>query len=98
MARKINSRNEFRYKKMDKASRHPVYIYAKIGNKLKYVGITHSNITDGIENIPLIKNPNPKDKRKSYMRPYSRLDHKTSFGKKQKGWKLHPEDKKKIPK
>ena len=29
------------------------------------------------------------------MRPYSRLDHKTLF-KKQKGWKLHPEDKKKT--
>jgi hypothetical protein len=32
------------------------------------------------------------------MRTYSRLNHKTSFEKKQKGWKLHPEDKKKIPK
>jgi hypothetical protein len=29
------------------------------------------------------------------MRPYSRLGHQTSFEKKQKGWKLHPEDKKK---
>lgn len=97
MARKINSRNEFRTHNSEQSANHPVYIYAKVGKKFKFVGITHSNITNGMNNIPLTKNPNPKDKIPAYFRPFWDDDHYARFGKKKKGWSLHPDDKQKIP-
>ena len=53
---KESKKDEFR---KEKETGHPAYIYAKIGNKFKYIGITHSKITEGMENIKLDKNPNP---------------------------------------
>ena len=97
MAKNIIRKNEFRIHNSKESGYHPTYIYAKKGKKFIFVGITHSDITDGIENIPLIKNPNPKDKRKAYFRSFWDSGHYTSFGKKKKGWVLHPDDKNKIP-
>ena len=87
------SRNEFRdYKK----SGHPTYIYQRVGKEFRFVGITHSAITSGMKNIPLDKNPNPADSRKSYFRPEARKDKATSFGEIKRGWKLSPSDKEKV--
>ena len=47
-------------KKVDKYG-HPTYVYAKIGDDYKYIGITHSPITKGVRNIKLEVNPDPKD-------------------------------------
>ena len=97
MARKVRPRDEFRSNNADKGG-HPAYIYAQIGDQYKFVGITHAKITDNIENIPLDQNPNPKDKRKAYMRPINKKQNRGSFGKKKKGWRMSESDKKKVPK
>ena len=97
MKKKIK-KNEFRIHNSKVDGHHPSYIYAKVGKKYIFVGITHAEITDGMKNIPLSKNPNPKDKTPSYFRPYSDDDHISSFGKKKKGWSIPYEDKLKIPK
>lgn len=96
--KKAKSKNEFRTHNSNKNKNHPTFIFAKVGKKYKFVGITHAEITDGMKNIPLLKNPNPKDKKPSYFRPFFDDDYISSFGKKKKGWKLYPEDKLKIPK
>lgn len=95
---KVKSKNEFRIHNSKKSGYHPTYIFAKKGNKLKFVGITHADITNGIKNIPLETNPNPKDKTPSFFRPFYDESHYSSFGKKKKGWKLNPKDRLKVPK
>lgn len=97
MGKKIRSRDEFRTNNAKK-EKHPAYIFAQIGDDYRFVGITHADITDGIKNIPLEKNPNPKDSRKAYMRPFSGRQNRGSFGSKKKGWRMSEKDKKKIPK
>lgn len=75
---KETKKNEFR---KNKASGHPAYIYAKVGNDYKFIGITHSSITDGVKNIKLDKNPDPKDKRKANARkPLSASNLNKFFG------------------
>ena len=92
---KESKKDEFR---KEKETGHPAYIYAKIGNKFKYIGITHSKITDGVENIKLDKNPNPNDIKESYIRPYSQQKSVNKFKKVLIGWFLSKSDKKKIDK
>lgn len=60
-----------------KINGHPSYIYAEIDNEYKYIGITHANFTQGLRNKKLKFNPNNKDSRKSYARPFSTHDKKT---------------------
>ena len=92
---KESKKDEFR---KEKETGHPAYIYAKIGNKFKYIGITHAKITDGMENIKLDKNPNPKDQKESYIRPYSQQKSVNKFKKVLIGWFLSKSDKDKIDK
>jgi len=92
-----SSKSEFR-KNYGKGKGHPAYIYAKIGNDYKYLGLTHSDITKGVKNIKLDKNPNPLDKRSAYVRPKAEKEKTRNFGKKLKGWKFTKEDKQKINK
>lgn len=88
-------KDEFR---INKENRHPAYIYAKIGNEFKYIGITHAEITQGIRNIRLDKNPNPEDKKTAYARPKAEKAKINEFRQKEKGWKLFKKDKQKIEK
>ncbi len=88
--------DEFRRNNNKKGRGHPAYIYAKIGDEFKFIGITHAEITDNMKNIPLDANPNPNDPSKSYALPRSEKAHKASFGAKLKGWKLSDRDKEKI--
>ena len=89
-------RNHFRSNNSKKVRGHPTYIYKKVGNKFYYIGLTHSEITQGSKNIKLEKNPNPFDDKDSYIRPFSSEDEISKFGKKKKGWKLSKLDKKKV--
>ena len=91
-------RNEFRKNNTKKYKGHPTYIYAQIGDEFLFVGITHSEITNGVKNIKLDKNPNPKDKKNAYFRPFTDKMGKSSFGKKLKGWTISENDKNKIKK
>lgn len=75
---------------------HPTYIYAKEGDEFKYIGITHSRIVKGIENIELEKNPNPEDTRPSYIRPNTEKDKQTKFGRKLPNWHFSNDDKGKV--
>lgn len=88
-------RDEFR---RNKKTQHPAYIYAKVGNEYKFIGITHSEITEGIANIKLDKNPNPKDKKTAYARNKIEKGKTNDFKAKEKDWRLSKSDKKKIEK
>ena len=82
-----------------KVNGHPSYIYAEIGDEYKYIGITHSNITQGLRNKKIKFNPNLNDTRPSYARPFSTHDKKSKFKKKKlKGYKVHKADKKTFSK
>lgn len=90
MANKRKRNPEFRF---NRVTNHPTYIYAKDGRNYKYIGLTHAKITQGTENIPLSKNPNPKDPRSSYARPFADRKPISTFGKKLDGWSLADADK-----
>ena len=90
-------RNEIRFHKTligkrNIKMRHPAYIWRERGNVYDYHGITHSKNVDGKDFVPLRENPNPKDKRKAFYNPNSESDIKSSFGRKEKKWKLNPLD------
>ena len=87
--------NEFR---KNKDTRHPAYIYARVGNEYKYIGLTHSPITNNVKNIKLEKNPNPLDTKTAYFRPKSELGRVNRFKKKETGWFFTKKDKEKINK
>lgn len=88
-------KGEFR---TNKKTGHPSYIYVKVGSRYKYIGITHAEITDGVKNIKLDKNPNPNDSRVSYARPTPAEDKTKNFKEKKAGWELSSSDKKKVRK
>ena len=92
---KESKRSEFR---KNKTTEHPAYIFAKIGNKYKYIGLTHSEITDGVRNIKLDKNPNPKDKSTAYARTKTEQARTNDFKQKEKAWKFSKSDKEEINK
>ncbi len=97
-----NSRRikEFRYhivmvttkSKKVKKIRHPAYAFLEKGNLFIYVNITHSKQVDNIELIELRKNPRPKDKKKSYRSKVFRQDTKDTFGERERGWHIDPQD------
>lgn len=90
----VEARDEFR---THKKNGHPSYIYAKVNGKYKYIGITHSKITNGVKNIELEQNPNPNDKEKAYARTMAKKDKVKKFKVKPlAGWKMSERDKKKI--
>ena len=94
----FNKRSEFRMNGNKGAKGHPAYIYQKVGDSYKFIGITHSPITQRVRNIKLDKNPNPYDTQDSYARPKPGIGKISRFGKKKKGWKLSKTDKKKMRK
>lgn len=101
MGKKKNN-NSFRkgFRKLDnkEVRGHPTYIYEKIGKEYKYLGLTHSSITDNVKNIKLEKNPNPKDSTTSYIRPKSGQANRSEFGKRLSSWKFSDQDKKRVEK
>ena len=92
------SRNEFRKKNGKDGRGHPTYVYARQGDDYFYIGLTHAKITKGVKNIPLEKNPNPKDKRAAFFRLQAEKNNRASFGKKLHGWSFSDNDKEKIKK
>lgn len=80
----------------NKKNSHPAYIYEKVGNRYKYIGLTHSPTTQGVRNIKLEKNPNPNDNRDSYARPKSETGATHEWKKPEATWKLSKQDKEKL--
>ena len=60
------------------------------GDNYIYIGLTHSPISQGVKNIKLNVNPNPHDSKDSYVKPKPNKDKKSTFGKREKGWRIHP--------
>lgn len=76
---------------------HPSVIIGSNNKEYAFYGITHSSTTKKRKNHAMNHNPNPKDKRKSYLRS------KSDFGKKKqfytprgRKWFIDPSDKRMI--
>ena len=100
----IKRKKEFRFHSVElpnkigikRRIRHPAFVFLEKGNIFVYVTITHSNNVKDVVVIKLRKNPNPKDSRNSYRVIEIREDTKDRFGRREKGWKIDPEDEKDI--
>ena len=89
---------EFRKHNSKKGGGHPAYIYRKEGDKYIYIGLTHSPISQGVKNVKLNVNPNPDDSKDQYAKPKPDKDKKSTFGKREKGWKFDFSDEEIIEK
>lgn len=92
---KRQSRNEFR---KHKPSGHPTYIYEKVGNKYRFLGITHGPVTRGMKNIKLEHSPDPDDEKDTYVKPIAETDRSNRFGEVKRGWKLSDNDQREVEK
>lgn len=97
--RRRNKNKQYIFKKRIRGygKGHPAFIYEKVGNEYKYIGLTTSErikFKNGVEiiTIKLINNPNPDSKEISYVMPYSEQRPITHFGKKFKNWKFSFKD------
>ncbi len=95
MAKEIK-KNEFRKNNSRDGQGHPAYIFAQKGKKFIYIGITHAEITDKMDNIPLEKNPEPGNTSQACIKPNPEEEHRSSFGAKLNGWFFSDKDKKKV--
>ena len=75
---------------------HPAYVYDKKDGKYRFVGITQSNKTNGVANIPFDKNPEPSNNKPAYLRPEPMSLPTGVRNDKLKGWKFTDADKKKV--
>lgn len=71
---------------------HPTYVFLEKGNVYIYVSLTHSKKVENYILIKLKRNPNPKDKKDSYIISEVKEDTKDRFRRKEKGWKIDSED------
>jgi len=94
--KRIISINDFKRLNNKEGHGHPTYIFAKIGKVYKYIGITHAEITKGMRNIKLDKNPDPNDVRNSYLHSKTSEASKDDFGKSLEGWRFCENDYKKV--
>lgn len=86
----------FRKFKNGKFTGHPQYVYDEKGQKYLIIGITESPETNGVANIPLDVNPEPKNTNPAYIRPKPDSVEKGARNIKLKGWKFAGSDKPKI--
>ena len=94
--KKIQNRSEFR---KNKKSGHPAYIYAKVGNDFVYLGLTHSDVTQGVKNIKLEHSPDPYSNDVVFIRSSSEKLRTNKFSKQTyKNWSFTENDQKKINK
>ena len=94
--KKAKYASEFRKIYNKEMKGHPTYIYAKVGEKFHFIGITHAEITRSVKNIKLDKNPNPKDISSSYIRPMTNAAKSKFFGRILKFWKFSNNDISKV--
>lgn len=77
-------------------TRHPSYVYGEDNKNFKIVGITKSAKTNGIDNIPLEKNPDRENEKKAYARLQPMKIKKGVRNKKMPNLKLRSEKDKKT--
>ena len=67
--RKYKPRNEFRRNQSPSSNWHFDYVFGETETHYKSLGLTtHPSREDKIPHYPLTKNPNPNDKRQSFLR------------------------------
>lgn len=71
-----------------------MYVFGEDGKDFLVLGITRSSETNGILNIPLTKNPEPKNEERAYLRPKIMRVSKGVENEVQKGWHFSNADKK----
>ncbi len=90
-SRKYIPRNEFRYNKSPVASGHPHYVFGETDTKYKSMGLTHNPDEAGTK-VPLLKNPNPKDTEKSYLKTNVTTAKKDYYSAPLPGWHFDKRD------
>lgn len=76
--------------------KHPAYIYEEEGKDYKYLSLTHSKYTYGVENHKLKINPKKGDDKVAYVHKKTYKSKKSSFGSVLKGWKFGKSDKEDV--
>lgn len=77
---------------------HPQYVFGEDGKVYQIIGITTGAETNGVQNIPLDKNPEPGNDRQAYIRPKTGTVKKGVANSKLNGWKFAESDKQKVKK
>lgn len=80
-------------KKTESRKGHPSYIFGSSGKKFSFFCFTHSDTTDGAENIKLKHNIDKNDNRDCYIRPVAQVDNGDNFEPARKKYELHKEGK-----
>lgn len=94
---KGSPRNEFRRRRGGGGEGHPTHIYRKVGSTYEFIGITHSDVTRGVKNIKLDKNPNPRDKQTAYLKSMPERASTREFHKQvENNWKFAKSDLSKV--
>lgn len=93
--RKKKQKNEF---KKHKYRGHWNYSYKQIDNDELNFSITHGSRTDGIDNLPLITNPDSTDSDPAYVVKRVYRDRKEDFKSKREDLHLSKKDKKQLEK
>lgn len=86
----------FRKFKNGKFTGHPQYVYGEDGKRYNVLGITSSPKTNGVSNVKLEKNPEPKNNKTAYVRTKPDKVDKGVRNDKLKGWKFTERDKKTV--
>lgn len=94
--KKTVNRDEFRKLNTKEGKGHPHYVCGKKGSRYQSVGITHAKKTKGKPNLPLTKNPDPKDSGTAYVRPVLTEEKEKNYGRRLDGLGLGKEDKEKV--
>lgn len=96
MKKEKHFQKHFRKIRNAKFTGHPVYVYGEEGDKYKVLGITTAPETNGVKNILLEVNPEPKKKSLAYIRSKPEKEDKGACSERLKGWHLSGKDKKKV--
>lgn len=93
MAKKKPFQKHFRKFHDKTTTAHPQYVYGDDGKRYKVLGLTSSPETNGVLNVRLKENPEPKNTSPAYVRPTPATINKGVQNTKLKGWKLSNADK-----
>lgn len=80
------------HKKTQTRKGHPSYVFGSSGKRYRFFCFTHSESTDGKENIRLKYNIAPDETEDCYVRPIPQVDSHDNFEPPKKLYRIHEED------